>query len=236
MSLLRIIDVREAQATILRRVPWEDQEMPAKVLDGVERVFGERITPVQAVERILHDVRHGGDAALRTWSQRIDGAPTGELEVPKEAWRAAYEGLRGEHASALDLAAERIAAFHRKQPVDSWVDAGPDGTLGQLIRPLDVAGVYVPGGTAPLPSSLLMACVPARVAGVRQVIVCTPPGKGGQVPDLILAAALRAGDTGSLHWAAPRRSERWPMALRPCRPSTRSSVPVGCSSRWQSGR
>ena len=81
-----------------------------------------------------------------------------------------------------------ITAFHRKQPMDSWVDSGPDGTLGQLIRPLDRAGVYVPGGTAPLPSSLLMAAIPARVAGVGQVIVCTPPGKGG-VPDLILAAA-----------------------------------------------
>jgi histidinol dehydrogenase len=77
--------------------------------------------------------------------------------------------------------------------VDSWVDAGPDGTLGQLIRPMDRVGVYVPGGTAPLPSSLLMAAIPARVAGVGQIVVCTPPGKGGHVPNLILAAAYRAG-------------------------------------------
>ena len=93
-----------------------------------------------------------------------------------------------EQRAALDLAAERIAAFHRKQPMASWVDTGPDGTLGQLIRPLDRAGVYVPGGTAPLPSSLLMAAIPARVAGVGEVVVCTRPGSAG-VNDLILAAA-----------------------------------------------
>jgi histidinol dehydrogenase len=71
----------------------------------------------------------------------------------------------------------------------SWVDSGPDGTLGQLIRPVDRAGVYVPGGTAPLPSSLLMAAIPARVAGVGHVIACTPPNREGKVHDLILAAA-----------------------------------------------
>ena len=108
--------------------------------------------------------------------------------MPAAAWRAAYERLPEEQRSALDLAAERIAAFHRKQPMSSWVDTGPDGTLGQLIRPLDRAGVYVPGGTAPLPSSLLMAAIPARVAGVGEVVVCTPAGSAG-VNDLILAAA-----------------------------------------------
>ena len=75
--------------------------------------------------------------------------------------------------------------------MSSWVDTGPDGTLGQLIRPLDRAGVYVPGGTAPLPSSLLMAAIPARVAGVSEVVVCTPAGSAG-VNDLILAAAYVA--------------------------------------------
>ena len=78
--------------------------------------------------------------------------------------------------------------FIGSSPCASWVDTGPDGTLGQLIRPLDRAGVYVPGGTAPLPSSLLMAAIPARVAGVGEVVVCTPAGSAG-VNDLILAAA-----------------------------------------------
>jgi histidinol dehydrogenase len=192
MSIARIYTSSDARATILRRVQWEDQEMPATVTDGIERIFGARLAPAEAVARILRDVRGRGDAALHEWAQRIDRTPAGALEVPAAAWRAAYERLPEEQRSALEIAAERIAAFHRKQPVDSWVDSGPDGTLGQLIRPLNRAGVYVPGGTAPLPSSLLMAAIPARVAGVAEVIVCTPAGEAG-INDLILAAAHVAG-------------------------------------------
>jgi len=188
MPVVTIYTPSEARATILRRVQWEDQEMPASVLDGIERIFGERIAPAEAVAQVLRDVRTRGDAALHEWAQRIDRRPPAALEVPQADWRAAYDRLPEEQRSALVLAAERIAAFHRKQPMSSWVDTGPDGTLGQLIRPLDRAGVYVPGGTAPLPSSLLMAAIPARVAGVGEVVVCTPAGSAG-VNDQILAAA-----------------------------------------------
>ncbi len=202
MSVIKIYEADEAREGILRRRRWEEQEMPEQVLDGIARIFGERLTPADAVARILTDVRLRGDAALIEWSARIDhrdGGQEAQLEAPRAEWAAAYGRLPEAERAALDLAAERIAAFHRKQPVDSWVDAGPDGTLGQLIRPLDSAGVYVPGGTAPLPSSLLMAAIPARVAGVAEVIACTPPGvpsgAGGRtpVPDLILAAAHVAG-------------------------------------------
>ncbi len=133
-----------------------------------------------------------GDAAVVEWSARIDGNANPAFEIDRTAWLAAYDRLPVEQRTALDLAAERITRFHRKQPVDSWVDAGPDGTLGQLIRPLDRTGVYVPGGTAPLPSSLLMSALPARVAGVREVVVCTPPNRQGHIHDLILAAAHAA--------------------------------------------
>ncbi len=204
MAVVRIHTVGEAQETILARKPWEDQEMPSRVLDGIERIFGERLLPADAVARILREVRKGGDAALAEWSARIDGragsthpsSSSGrgpDPEISPAAWRAAYEQLSGERQEALDLAARRITDFHRKQPMDSWIDVGPDGTLGQIISPLDSVGVYVPGGTAPLPSSLLMAAIPARVADVGTVIVCTPPGKDGSVPDLILAAAHVAG-------------------------------------------
>ena len=213
MSVITIYDSSEARATILRRQPWEDQEMPGRVLDRIERIFGERLTPADAVARVLADVRRRGDAALAEWSARIDGraessqpsrpepvegrssASSGRVtnfEIPRDVWIAAYERLTADERAALDLACQRIAAFHRKQPMGSWIDTGPEGTLGQIIRPLDSVGVYVPGGTAPLPSSLLMAVIPARVAGVGQVVVCTPPGKDGAVPDLILAAAYRA--------------------------------------------
>ncbi|OQA39831.1 MAG: Histidinol dehydrogenase [Chloroflexi bacterium ADurb.Bin325] len=189
MPVVNIYTSAEAREGILRRAAWEDQEMPARLLDGIAAIFGERISPAEAVGRILRDIRARGDAAVVEWSARIDGNPNPAFEVERAAWQAAYDRLPAEQRAALDLAAERIARFHRKQPMDSWVDAGPDGTLGQLIRPLDRAGVYVPGGTAPLPSSLLMAALPARVAGVGQVVVCTPPNRQGQIHDLILAAA-----------------------------------------------
>jgi histidinol dehydrogenase len=193
MSMIRIFNSSDARSGILRRIPWEAQEMPERVLAGIESIFGERLSPAAVVERILADVRNRGDVALREWSARIDGASSPELEVPPVGWLAAYESLSDDRRAALDLAAERIESFHRRQPIDSWVVSGPDGTLGQLIRPLDAAGVYVPGGTAPLPSSLLMAAIPARVAGVRAVNVCTPPDRSGGVPDLTLAAAYVAG-------------------------------------------
>ncbi len=203
MPIAPIYNTTEARAGILRRVQWEDQALPASVLDGIERIFGERLSPAEAVGRILRDVRARGDAALHEWAQRIDGTPAGPLEVPPAEWRAAYARLPAEQRATLDLAVGRIAAFHRKQPLDSWMDSGPDGILGQLIRPLDRAGVYVPGGTAPLPSSLLMAAIPARVAGVGEVIACTPatdkpgfsekPGLSRGIHDLILAAAHVAG-------------------------------------------
>ncbi len=193
MSVIRIYDAAEARATVLARRPWEDQEMPARVLDGIERIFGERLAPAEAVARILADVRRRGDAALHEWSARIDGRAATELEIPAAAWRAAYDRLPTAERAALDLAGQRIADFHRKQPLDSWVDSGPEGTLGQLIRPIERVGVYVPGGTAPLPSSLLMAAIPARVAGVALIVACTPPGRDGTVHDLILAAAHVAG-------------------------------------------
>jgi histidinol dehydrogenase len=167
--------------------------MPAGLLQAIERMFGAALTPDEAVRTVLADVRDRGDAALREWSQRLDGASPASFEIPVAGWQVAYERLPAPQRQALDLAAERIEAFHAKQPVGSWVDAGADGVLGQIVRPLARVGVYVPGGTAPLPSSLLMAAIPARVAGVREIACCTPPGRDGVVSDLVQAAAHRAG-------------------------------------------
>ena len=88
MSIVKIYTPSEARTTILRRVQWEDQEMPASVLDGIERIFGARIAPAEAVARILRDVRARGDAALHEWAQRIDRRPPGPLEVPAAEWRS----------------------------------------------------------------------------------------------------------------------------------------------------
>ncbi len=194
-DLLRIFDdVAEARRTILRRAPWADQEIPESVRAGIRRVFGEDLTPEQAVARVVDDVRRRGDVAVREWTARMDGVTLGEIAVPRSDWAEAAARIEPELLDALHLAAERIETFHRQQPLGSWVDFGPYGALGQLVRPLDAAGCYVPGGSAPLPSSLLMTAIPARVAGVPWVSVATPPARAtGRVADVILAAAHVAG-------------------------------------------
>lgn len=188
-------DLEQARQTVLRRRDTLAlDKVPEPVRAGIRRVFGEELTPAEAVARILADVRQRGDEALRHWTARVDGLTLDNLEVPAKAWEAAYDSLPPDLADALNLAAERIRAFHARQPIPSWTTTDLGGTLGQRVIPLARVGVYVPGGTAPLPSSLLMTVIPARVAGVDQVLVCTPPGKpDGQVPEVILAAAHIAG-------------------------------------------
>src|SRR4029079_2660191 len=106
----------------------------------------------------------------------------------------AYEETPDAVRAALQHAASRVRAFHEKQSRRSWLDWREDGSaLGQLVRPLERVGVYVPGGRAPYPSSLLMAVVPAQVAGVKEIIVCSPPKSDGHIAPVILAAAKTTG-------------------------------------------
>jgi histidinol dehydrogenase len=158
-------------------------------------IFSEAIEPAAAVDRVLADVRARGDAALLEWTQRIDGVALARLDVAAADIRAAADSLPGDLRAALRLAAERVRAFHALQPVPSWTTATLGGRLGQRMTPLRRVGVYVPGGSAPLPSSLLMSAIPAQVAGVAEIVVVTPPGRDGRVPPVILAAAEAIGLT-----------------------------------------
>jgi histidinol dehydrogenase len=195
MTLRIYDDWEQARRTVLRRQRVTAlEEVPAPLRASIERVFGEGLTPEQAVAQILTDVRQRSDDALREWTARIDHLELDGFEVPTEAIEVAPRQIPGDLREALHLAAERIRAFHARQPIPSWTTDEMGGTLGQRVIPLRRVGVYVPGGTAPLPSSLLMAVIPARVAGVEEIVVCTPPGHdGGRVPDVILAAAHVAG-------------------------------------------
>ncbi len=187
-------DVATARAGILKRRSLRDIAVPEAVMARSAELFGERVRPEEAVRRIIGSVREEGDSALRHWSRQLDAAEIGEFRVSAGAMEAALGAIPADLRGALELAAERIRAFHAKQPLQSWIDAGVEGALGQLIRPVDSVGVYVPGGTAPLPSSLLMSVIPAQVAGVGEISVCTPPGSGGgDIHPAILAAAAIAG-------------------------------------------
>lgn len=192
-AIRRISDVEEARQALTRRRGFEEPELSERMQKGIETVFGEPLTADQVVDRILKEVRTEGDAAVRRYTTAFDGACPDVLEVPFEAWAAAAESIDPDLLESLEIAAERIRLFHEKQVRTSWIDFSEGGALGQLIRPLDRIGIYTPGGTALYPSTLLMTAVPARVAGVSEIVVCSPPGRDGRVSPVILAAAAVAG-------------------------------------------
>lgn len=193
--MLKIYDVETAVQSILKRIPPDETDVPPAMLERLAATFGERIGPEEAVKRILRDVRTRGDAALREWSARLDGFPAeAPLRVPAEALAAALQALDPQTRSALETAAGRIRAFYQRQPLNSWFTNDLGGTLGQIIRAHKRVGLYVPAGTAPLPSTVLMSAVPAQVAGVKEVVVVAPPQRGaGQISPIILAACALVG-------------------------------------------
>jgi len=147
--------------------------------------------PEQAVRQIISGVRRGGDTALVDYTLKIDGVNLTSLEISKEQVSNASREVSQELVSALKLAAERISSFHNMQKDNFHKEFSVRG-LGQLIRPLERVGVYVPGGTASYPSTVLMTAIPAKVAGVKEVVLVTPPS-GGFVPPATLVAADIAG-------------------------------------------
>jgi histidinol dehydrogenase len=187
---IRILDVDTARETILRRRAWDALDVPASLLDSIERLFGARLTPDDAVRRILDDIRREGDAALRRWTETLDRVAPAMLKVGDAQIAAAYDHVDEDVIAAMRTAAARIEAFHRRQPSLSWIHNDAEGTLGQLVRPIERVGVYIPGGTAPLPSSLLMTAIPARVAGVPHLAVISPPQRDSGLPhSTVLVAA-----------------------------------------------
>ena len=151
------------------------------------------------VAEILADVRARGDAAVLAYTARfdhLDAATLGALELTREELRAAFDGLPAEQAKALTQAAERVRRYHERQKQacgESWSYRDEDGTLlGQKVTPLDRVGIYVPGGKAAYPSSVLMNAIPAQVAGVPEIVMVVPTPRGEKNP-LVLAAAYVAG-------------------------------------------
>lgn len=191
-------DPRTARQTILKRTPPDEFPISDRVLDGIEERFGERLTPEEAVIRILKDVRMNGDSALQNWTNRLDSLDLKPAPVSKNLIQSALDSIPAAQRDALEKAAARIESFHRHQPLTSWFTNELGGTLGQIIRPLQRVGLYVPGGTAPLPSTVLMSAIPARVAGVKEIIVVTPPNRSfinaaAPIAPIILAACAIAG-------------------------------------------
>ncbi len=186
---IRIIDnVEEAKNTVLRRSPLGDKTLPPKVAQRVRDVFGKDLTAEEAVNIIIAEVQAKGDAALFDFARRIDGVELSKLEVSRPEIKDAYSRVPNDLVDALKVAAERVSDFHQKHIPRSWIDFSEDGALGQLIRPLERVGLYVPGGTADYPSTILMQAIPARSAGVEEIVVVSPPRQRGVPSDLTMVA------------------------------------------------
>jgi histidinol dehydrogenase len=195
--MLKQYDPQTARQTILKRIPPDEIPVDRRMRDGLAQLFGERFTPDEAVSRILKDVRINGDLALQKWTLRLDGLDLRPAHVSKSFIQSALDSISSSLRETLETAATRIEAFHRRQPLTSWLTNDLGGTLGQFIHPIRRVGLYVPGGTAPLPSTVLMSAIPARVAGVKEIVVVTPPNRSfasenPPVAPIILAACAIA--------------------------------------------
>ena len=175
---------REAVERLLTKKSFDEVELSPKVREANKKIFGADLSAIEIVRKIVSDVRKFGDAAVIDYTKKIDGVELenfsvelGEIEIDSEV------------LASLKVAAENIRKFHVEQLPKSWITyRGENSLLGQAIIPLERVGVYVPGGTAAYPSSVLMNIIPAKVAGVREIIMCTP-----NTNKAVLAAAKLAG-------------------------------------------
>lgn len=183
-------------ATMIRRLNAQDTDFTAALdqLLSWESVSDASIN--QRVLEIIDNVRRRGDAALIDYTRQFDGldvAQMSDLILPRERLELALTRITAEQRAALETAARRVREYHQHQVQDSWRYSEADGTvLGQQVTPLDRAGLYVPGGKASYPSSVLMNAIPAKVAGVPEVVMVVPTPRG-EINELVLAAAAIAG-------------------------------------------
>lgn len=179
--MLQLIDGRDRQAPI--HIP---RPKPAAGTD-----------PSEAVASIVARVRAEGDEAILDLTRQFDGAvlQPDDLLVSEDEIAGARSLVRPELLNALEVMAERLRGTHERQAIEPWMDIRSDERVGELVRPLRRVGIYVPGGRASYPSSVLMAAIPARVAGVDGICVASPPGRGGEIAEPVLAACSVVGIT-----------------------------------------
>lgn len=149
---------------------------------------------IEIVSDILHNVRKGGDKSLKFYTEKFDNVKLDHLKVSEAEIKESYNRLDDKIVTALKRAAKNIKKFHKAQIPEEWFEEVDKGiTAGQIIRPIEIVGCYVPGGRAVYPSSVLMTIIPAKIAGVNKVICCTPPMSDGSVNEAVLVAADIAG-------------------------------------------
>ena len=192
MKIINSAEVgRDAVERLLTKKSFDEVELSPKVRDANKKIFGEDLTAIEIVRRIVGDVRKRGDSAVVEWTRKIDGVELESFALDASEVSAAVERVKPEVFASLKVAAENIRRFHAEQLPKSWITyRGANSLLGQAVVPLNRVGVYVPGGTAAYPSSVLMNVIPAKVAGVGEVVMCTPNAN----PHVLAAAHLAGVD------------------------------------------
>ena len=191
MQLKKVRGLSAAETVLTRVDPLDLSSLPEPVLQRTRDLFGADATPESSVLQMLREVRAEGDAAVRRYAALLDGADLDDLQAADTELESAWDDTPADLKRALELAARRITEFHEATLPRDWVDLG--GGLGELVRPLERVGLYAPGGTAAYPSTVLMTAIPARVAGVSEVVLATPRRGNEPLNPTVLAAAHIAG-------------------------------------------
>ncbi len=188
-------NAEEGRRTLLSRKPLDTEELPMDIRETTFRTFGKELEPEEVVRRIIRDVREDGDNAIRYYNQKLDGVTAAEIRVSPQEIAAAYDEVSPELVEALKFAAKRVRSYAEQQMRGASLDFNVGG-LGQMTRPIQRVGLYIPGTRAPLPSTVIMCAVPARVAGVEELYMTSPVLPDGNVPAVKLVAADIAGVDG----------------------------------------
>lgn len=187
----RIYGLSAANKALSNKRELDQDSVPPHIAERVQEVFGEPLTILQVVQRIIREVRAGGDDALSHLALAVDGVELNSPEVPRELIDQAPSQIDPELLNAIEVSADRIRDYHQATVPKSWMDETKG--YGQLTTPVSSVGCYIPGGTASYLSTVLMTSIPARVAGVQKVFICTPIVRGEMPSNSILAAAKIAG-------------------------------------------
>ncbi len=193
---MRIIrNAEEGRKLLLARNPLQNDELPMDTRELIFRAFGQELSPEEVVRRVIRDVREDQDNAVSYYNSKFDGAATPEIRVTSREISDAYAQVDGEVVEALKFAAGRVRRYHEMQMRGASLDFMQDG-LGQVTRPIQRIGLYIPGTKAPLPSTVIMCAIPARVAGVEELFMTSPVLPDGTIPPVKLVAADIAGVDG----------------------------------------
>ncbi len=194
---MKIVNVKElglpAVEKLLKKAAFDEVELDPKIREGNKKLFGRDMTAAEVAELIVNDVRRDGDAAVMKYTSLIDRADftPEQFMVSEEEFAAAEAVADPAVVASLRKAVDNVRRYHEEQKPNSWITYREHGSiLGQSVIPLDRVGIYVPGGTAAYPSSVVMNAIPAQVAGVGEIIMMCPPREGKINPYVLVAAKL----------------------------------------------